>query len=119
LIPEGLASHDCITPGEPLQSEIWGFPPRPGAEKLRNIRIFSRLNVNLIESAVRTAADGQGIGRVLSDQIEQEVRDGRLKVILADAEPDPIPVHLITPEGRLESAKVRVFVDFAVALLRR
>src|SRR5271168_1177548 len=97
----------------------YGLSAEAGCGKVAQYPHFSRLNVNLIEAAVRTAADGQGIGRVLSDQIEQEVRDGRLKIILADAEPDPIPVHLITPEGRLESAKVRVFVDFAVALLRR
>ena len=118
-VPEDLAAHECITHGEPMQHEVWSFPPLPGTEKPRNIRVSSRLHVNLIESAVRSAADGHGVVRVLSYQVEQEMRDGRLKIILADAEPSPLPVHLITPEGRLESAKVRAFVDFAVARLRR
>jgi DNA-binding transcriptional LysR family regulator len=117
--PEDLAFHECITHGEPLQNEVWSFPALPGTEKPRNVRISARLHVNLIESAVRSAVDGHGVVRVLSYQIEPEVHDGRLKIILADAEPDPIPVHLITPAGRLESAKVRAFVDFAVARLRR
>jgi DNA-binding transcriptional LysR family regulator len=118
-VPEDLAVHDCITHGEPLQNEVWNFPPLPGTDKPRNVRVSARLHVNLIESAVRSAADGHGVVRVLSYQIEPEVRDGRLKIILAGAEPDPIPVHLVTPAGRLESAKVRAFVDFAVARLRR
>ena len=84
----------------------------------RNVHIVPRLHVNLIESAVRSAADGNGIVRVLSYQIEQEVRDGRLKILLSDAEPDPLPVHLITPDGRLGIAKVRAFMDFAIPRLR-
>ena len=118
-VPEDLAAHECITHGEPSQNEIWSFPPLPGMDRLRNIRMSSRLHVNLIESAIGTAADGHGVIRVMSYQVEQEVEDGRLEIVLADAEPDPVPVHLITPAGRLESAKVRAFVDFAVARLRR
>jgi hypothetical protein len=30
----------------------------------------------------------------------------------------PLPVHIVTPEGRLSVPKVRAFVDFAVARLR-
>lgn len=118
-VPEDLAAHECITHGEPSQNEIWSFPPLPGMDRLRNIRMSSRLHVNLIELAIGTAADGHGVIRVMSYQVEQEVEDGRLEIVLADAEPDPVPVHLITPAGRLESAKVRAFVDFAVARLRR
>jgi DNA-binding transcriptional LysR family regulator len=116
--PADLARYDCISHGEPSQSVVWSFPPKGDATALRNVHIVPRLHVNLIESAVRSAADGHGIIRVLSYQIEQEVRDGRLKILLADAEPDPIPVHLITPDGRLGIAKVRAFMDFAVLRLR-
>ena len=45
-------------------------------------------------------------------------RDGRLAIVLADAEPPPRPVHLITPEGRLSVPKVRAFVDFAAPRLK-
>lgn len=31
----------------------------------------------------------------------------------------PLPVHVITPEGRLSVPKVRAFVDFAMPRLRR
>jgi DNA-binding transcriptional LysR family regulator len=116
--PADLAQHDCIAHGEPAQSEIWSFPAKRDTAALRNVHIVPRLHVNLIESAVRSAADGHGIIRVLSYQIEQEVRNGQLEILLADAEPAPIPVHLITPDGRLEIAKVRAFMDFAVIRLR-
>jgi DNA-binding transcriptional LysR family regulator len=117
-VPADLAQHDCITHGEPAHSEVWHFPPAAGAVTPRHVRIYPRLHVNLIESAIRTAADGRGVVRVLSYQIEQELSEGRLTILLDDAEPDPIPVQFIVPEGRLGIAKVRAFIDFTSARLR-
>jgi DNA-binding transcriptional LysR family regulator len=97
---------------------VWSFPPRPGASAHRNIRVSRRLSVNAIESAIRSAADGRGVVRVLSYQIEEEVRDRRLVILLEADEPEPLPVHLVMPDGRLGIAKVRAFVDFAAAQLK-
>ncbi|HEY9028465.1 MAG TPA: LysR family transcriptional regulator, partial [Burkholderiaceae bacterium] len=41
-----------------------------------------------------------------------------LQVLLADAEYPALPVHLVSPQGRLQVPKVRAFVDFAVPRLR-
>jgi DNA-binding transcriptional LysR family regulator len=46
------------------------------------------------------------------------VRDGRLKIVLAEAEHPALPVHLIAPHGRMSVPKVRAFVDFAAPRLR-
>jgi len=46
------------------------------------------------------------------------VRDGRLVVVLPEAESPALPVHIVTPEGRLAVPKVRAFVDFAVPRLK-
>jgi DNA-binding transcriptional LysR family regulator len=116
--PADLAAHACITHGEAGQSVTWSFPPKAGTSGHRHVRVTPRLHVNLIESAVRSAAEGRGIVHVLSYQIEQEVRDGSLVILLADDEPEPLPVHLVTPDGRLGIAKVRAFVDFAAVRLR-
>lgn len=44
---------------------------------------------------------------------------GRLKVILADYEREPVPIHIVHAEGRMVSARVRAFVDFAAVRFRR
>ena len=116
--PADLALHTCISHSELGQGDVWTFPPGPGATAHRHIRITPRLSVNTIESTVRSAADGRGVVRVLSYQIEEEVRDGRLQIVLQDAEPDPLPVYLLAPEGRLSLPKVRSFVDFAATRLK-
>jgi hypothetical protein len=46
------------------------------------------------------------------------VANGTLKIILADDERAPLPVHLVSPHGRLAVPKVRAFVDFALPRLR-
>jgi DNA-binding transcriptional LysR family regulator len=117
--PADLAAHDCIAHTGFGPTEVWSFPPRPGgASTHRHVRVTPRLTVNAIDSAIRSAADGRGVVRVLSYQIEQEVLDGRIVVLLEDDEPEPLPVHLVMPDGRLGIAKVRAFVDFAAARLK-
>jgi DNA-binding transcriptional LysR family regulator len=46
------------------------------------------------------------------------VRSGALQIVLQEFEPPPIPVHVVHAEGRHAPARVRAFVDFAVARLR-
>jgi DNA-binding transcriptional LysR family regulator len=74
--------------------------------------------VNADEAAVSAAVDGEGIVRILSYKIDRQIRDGRLVVLLPEDELPSVPIHLVIPEGRLSVAKVRAFVDFAVARLR-
>ena len=64
------------------------------------------------------AIAGEGLTRVLSYQAASAVKAGQLRVILSDFEPAPIPIHVIHREGKRAAARVRAFVDFAVAELR-
>jgi DNA-binding transcriptional LysR family regulator len=118
LEPRDLAGHDCIAVAQLSPSELWSFPPPPGGRIARTVRIKPRFTVNADEVAVDAAVAGEGIVRILSYKIDQEVRDGRLIVLLPQDEPPLLPVHLIVPDGRLAAAKVRAFVDFARPRLR-
>ena len=77
-----------------------------------------RFVVNSVRAAVSSAAEGHGVTRLFSYQVAEHVRDGRLLIVLRANEHPPLPVHVITPEGRLPVPKVRAFVDFAVPRLR-
>jgi DNA-binding transcriptional LysR family regulator len=113
-----LAEHDIIAIEPSGADEIWSFPPLPGAKIARTVRVKPRLMVNADEAAVSAAIDGEGIVRIFSYKIQQEVQDGRLVVLLPNDEPPPVPVHLVATEGGLALAKVRAFVDFAGPRLR-
>ncbi|MBM4298326.1 MAG: LysR family transcriptional regulator, partial [Deltaproteobacteria bacterium] len=47
------------------------------------------------------------------------VTSGRLKIILAEFEPAPMPIHVLHREGRYASAKIRAFVDLIASRLRK
>ena len=95
-----------------------GFPPADGSTIPRTVQFTPRLLVNSVRAAVASAVDGRGVTRPLSYQVAEHVRDGRLQIVLRSDEYAPLPVHIVTPEGRLSVPKVRAFVDFAVPRLR-
>lgn len=93
----------------------WSF--RMGKRTLA-VRPSARLVVNSPEIAMQGAVAGEGVTRVLSYQAASELKAGRLRVILHEFEPEPIPIHVIHREGKRAAARVRAFVDFAVSELR-
>ena len=74
--------------------------------------------INSVQASVASAVEGHGVTRLLSYHVAREVNQGLLSIVLADAEPAPIPVNLVSPYGRLSVPKVRAFVDFALPRLR-
>lgn len=93
----------------------WSFGTGAGAE---SVNPRGQLMVNSSEFAIDAAMAGCGLTRVLSYQIAPALRAGRLKVVLAEFEPPPVPIHVVHREGRRAAARVRAFVDFAVERLR-
>ena len=78
-----------------------------------------RLVVNTIRAAVASATEGHGVTRLFSYHIAEEIRDGRLQILLDKDEHPPLPAHLLAPQGRFSVPKVRAFSDFAVPRLKR
>jgi DNA-binding transcriptional LysR family regulator len=102
---------------------VWSFGAEAtgrgrGRVQLSTVRPPARLVVNTSDVAIAAAVAGHGITRGLSYVIEPEVRAGRLRIILADHQPPPIPIHVVHAGGRSAPAKVRSFVDFLVERLR-
>ncbi len=95
----------------------WGSPEWRFAGDQR-VTIQNWLQSNNNEVAIATALAGLALTRVLHYQVEPALRDGRLRIVLAEYEEPPLPIHVLYPEGRQAPAKVRAFVDLAVAMLR-
>jgi DNA-binding transcriptional LysR family regulator len=103
---------------ENMGMDSWSFPPLEGSSVSRSVSFTARLVVNNIRAAVESAVDGYGVTRLLSYHVAPEIKQGKLQVLLADAEPAPFPVNIVSPYGRLAVPKVRAFVDFALPRLR-
>lgn len=83
------------------------------------VRPAPRLSVSSNRAAIEAARLGAGLTRVLSYQADPFVAAGELEYVLEDYETDPIPVHVVHSAGRNAPVKVRAFVDYCVATLRR
>jgi DNA-binding transcriptional LysR family regulator len=115
--PADLAKHHIVTTTH-FGQDSWVFPPAPGSSIARSVQFKPRLVVNSVRAALAAAVDGQGVTRLYTYHVAERVRDGALKILLRHAEPAAMPVHLVTPQGRLSVPKVRAFVDFAAPRLR-
>jgi DNA-binding transcriptional LysR family regulator len=74
--------------------------------------------VTTAEAAVWAAAKGLGVTRVLHYQCADAIKDGSLRIILANFEVEPLPVHLLHAGRGALPSKMRVFLDFAAGRLR-
>lgn len=111
--PDELTAHTVIAASGVSPATEWRL--RGG----RTARISPRMITTSNDSAVAAAVSGFGITRLMSYQIDEAVRAGRLQVLLADFEPAALPVHLVHHEGRHGSQKARAFLDLATERLRR
>jgi DNA-binding transcriptional LysR family regulator len=115
--PSDLSLHQIIAMTH-FGLDSWTFPPLAGTTIPRSVSLAPRLVVNSIRAAVASAVEGRGVTRMFSYHVAHEVGSGQLEILLADDEYPALPVHLVSPQGRLSVPKVRAFVDFAVPLLR-
>jgi DNA-binding transcriptional LysR family regulator len=114
--PEDLLTHRCISFDGLEGSTTWTFTGSDGEK--RPVAIHPRLTVSTADAAIAASTLGLGLTRVLSYQVADAFRDGRLVRVLPEAEPPAVPASLIYPgQGRLPM-KTRAFIDFAVVQLR-
>jgi DNA-binding transcriptional LysR family regulator len=114
-VPEDLAQHHGIA--------FHGFATSPEWRYRRDTAAFaveprSKLAVNTTDAAIQAALAGVGIIRVLCYQVADEIKSGRLQILLPDFAPEPLPVSLVYPDAGLQPLKVRCFLDWAVPRLR-
>ena len=114
--PRDLAEFDAISFSADRAAPAWSFG---FGKKGQSVHARSRLVVNSSEVAMEAAIAGAGLTRVLSYMAASELKAGRLRVILREFEPEPIPIHVIHREGKRAAARVRAFVDLTVDRLRR
>jgi DNA-binding transcriptional LysR family regulator len=117
--PADLPAHACIMSND-AAAEPWSFAPARAnpRRKLHAIAIRPRLIVNSAAAAIDSALEHRGITRVVTYQVADHIKSGRLVLLLRAHEPPPIPVHFVTPPARTASTNLRAFIDFAAPILR-
>jgi DNA-binding transcriptional LysR family regulator len=112
--PADLAAHDTIFESTRSEPSEWRFGP---PKRTIVVRLSPRLLVNEAEARLVAVRAGQGIARVLSYQVSEELEAGSLVRLLAAFEPAPLPIHLVALRSGHKAPKAKAFLDYAAASL--
>ncbi len=116
--PADLAQFPIVAVDTPAPFPAWTVrTPATGAPE--EIAIRPRLTVTTAEAALDAALRGVGVVRLLHYQVADAVAHGRLRILFADHEREPSPVHLVHAPAEQMPLKMRRFLDFAAPRLRR
>lgn len=115
LVPDDLQAHSIVSANAVTPAPEWRLLDK-GAPCV--VKLQPRMTTTSNDAAVAAVAGGFGLTRLLSYQIAEHLRDGRLKTVLGEFEPAPLPVHVVHREGRNAPQRVRAFLDLAIERLR-
>jgi DNA-binding transcriptional LysR family regulator len=113
-LPADLAAHRCILFSGLSRGNEWSFAGKLGAQ----VSVRPVLRTNQFDVAIDACLRGLGCGQFLCYQVDPLVNAGKLKRVLGEFEPTPLPIHVVYPHGRHVSSNVRAFMDMAVPRLR-
>lgn len=113
--PEDLAQHNCLVYTETISRNVWQFTAGKGAEvpagTTSAVRIQGNLQTNSSEVMRASLLAGMGIGYSPTWLFDEDLASGALQRLLPEWEAVPMPIHLVSPQQRRHSAKVRAFAD--------
>ena len=84
-----------------------------------SLNLSHKLVVNDTISYLAAAVAGVGIVQTPSYAVDEALRSGELVPVLEVWDTPVTPIHVIYPPNRYLSAKVRVFIDWTIALFER
>ena len=118
-VPEDLLHHNCIVYTELSTQNAWTFTAGPGAAVEVGTAVTVRAQGSLLTNSsevVRAAVlSGMGIGYSPNWLFEDQMGTGDLQTLLPDWPATPLPVHLVSPAQRRNSAKVKAFAEHVLA----
>ena len=118
-VPEDLLRHNCIVYSELATQNAWSFTAGPDATVAVGtsvtIRAQGNLQTNSSEVIRAAVLSGMGIGYSPTWLFEGEMAAGELQVLLPDWPAPPLPVHLVSPPQRRQTAKVLAFAQHVAA----
>lgn len=115
-VPQDLVDHNCIVYTGLKTRNNWDFSTADGSSV--TVRVHGTLETNSSEVLRASIVDGAGIGYMPDWLFSDLLASGDVVVLMPDWQVKPIPIHLISPEARKHSAKVRAFGDHVAQCLQ-
>lgn len=113
--PDDLARHRCVNYFSAKTGKIYGWNFVRGAERI-DVPLPGMIALNDGNAYVEAGLAGLGIVQITDYLLEEHVKAGTLVQVLPDWGTDPLPVHVVYPQNRHLSAKMRAFVEWVAEL---
>jgi LysR family transcriptional regulator for bpeEF and oprC len=109
--PRDLERHRCVNYFSAKTGKIYDWDFRRGEERI-DIAMRGVIALNDSNAYVQAGLAGLGVIQMTDYLLLEHVASGRMVQILPDWTSEPVPVHVVYPQNRHLSAKVRVFVEW-------
>lgn len=114
-VPRDLLDHPCIVYTELSTRNIWHFVDREGVDVA--VAVHGPLQSNSSEVVRAAVLAGMGIARVPEWMFLDPQGQRDIVALMPDWRVRPLPVHIVFPQHRRHSVKVRAFSDFLAGAL--
>ena len=111
MTPDDLMAHACLNYGQTTVLQRWQLT---SDGKALTVPINSHLCSNNGDVLRDAALAGHGITMLPTFLVGDEIKAGRLQVVLADYPPTALDIYAIYAPNKFLAAKSRVFIDFLV-----
>jgi LysR family transcriptional regulator, regulator for bpeEF and oprC len=113
--PRDLERHRCVNYFSAKTGKIYDWDFNKDGERIQ-VPMPGVIALNDSNAYVQAGLAGLGIVQMTDYLLLQHVREGRMVQVLPDWSSDPLPIHIVYPQNRHLSAKVRVFVEWVAEL---
>jgi DNA-binding transcriptional LysR family regulator len=109
-VPEDLAAHDCLPLSREGSGATWRLRDAGGKEVA--VRVSGPLESNLGEVVRDAAIAGLGIALHSTWHVCEDLRAGRLRLVLPRYSLPESGIYAVMPQRRLVLPRARAFADF-------
>ncbi|MCU0888527.1 MAG: LysR substrate-binding domain-containing protein [Rubritepida sp.] len=113
--PRELAARDCVIFTGLATGDAWPFA---GPEGPFEVNVAGRFRANSSEAVREAVLAGIGPALVPLWLLGPELAAGRVRALLPDFTPAPLPIHLVLPTRRQVPARVRALVEHIAEAFR-
>lgn len=112
LDPTALGQHNCIVYTGAARGHRWVFESESGRQV---VDVSSSLGVNSADAMYDAVMHDVGIAKVPAWIVGNDVARKKVRVLLPDYYPMPMPINIVYPQTRVLSVRARCFIDFLLA----
>ncbi|MBP5989436.1 MAG: LysR family transcriptional regulator [Piscinibacter sp.] len=110
--PTDLARCNCIVYTGAAKGHRWVFESEQGRQV---VDVPSSLGLNSADAMYSAVLSDVGIAKLPAWIVGNDVESGRLRALLPEYYPMPMPINIVYPQTRVLSARARCFIDFLLA----